>query len=256
MIDGNKDDLHMRRAKIQRLKVSLKLLDYNPKRDFAGWGGEDFRRLSGMPGFTHYSALTRVDTMMFGISSADFNGDGKSDLVLAGPSRVALLANGGESPNDVSLPGLTGGCRAAVWADSQRRQQARPGLPPRPVRNSTPARPTASVTIRTSCRSRWVTNLTAAAGSTPMAMAGRRARQRLPRLRLYRNRGKADPLPAGFKLGQPVPDGSRWFEDVSTQMGLGADGRLRRPRATRRGLRRQRRRSARLSAWPGSGCWC
>src|SRR5262245_44977751 len=36
MIDGNKDDLHLRRAKVQRLKVSLKIQDYNPKRDFAG----------------------------------------------------------------------------------------------------------------------------------------------------------------------------------------------------------------------------
>ena len=48
MVDGNKDDLHNRRAKIQRLKVSLKLPpDYNPKGDFAGWGGEDFSRLNG-----------------------------------------------------------------------------------------------------------------------------------------------------------------------------------------------------------------
>ena len=43
MVDGNKNALHMRQAKIQRLKASLKLQDYNPKRDFVGWGGEDFR---------------------------------------------------------------------------------------------------------------------------------------------------------------------------------------------------------------------
>ena len=61
MVDGDKEDLHNRRAKIQRLKVSLKLQDYNPKRDFVGWGGEDFRRISGMPGFTHYSPLSRID---------------------------------------------------------------------------------------------------------------------------------------------------------------------------------------------------
>lgn len=117
MVDGNKDDLHLRRARIQRLRVSLKLLDYNPKRDFAGWGGEDFRRLSGMPGFTHYSSISRVDPDAQAISSADFNNDGKPDLVLAGSSRIALLTNGGESLNDTSLPGLSGGCRAAVWAD-------------------------------------------------------------------------------------------------------------------------------------------
>jgi hypothetical protein len=115
MVDGNKNDLHLRRARVQRVKASLKL-DYNPKRDFVGWGGEDFRRLQGMAGFTHYSALTRVDPEAQAIASVDFNGDGKSDLCLAGAGRVALLQNGGESLNEVSLPGVTG-CRAAVWAD-------------------------------------------------------------------------------------------------------------------------------------------
>ena len=116
MVDGNKDDLHNRRAKIQRLKVSLKLQDYNPKRDFVGWGGEDFRRLAGMPGFTHYSALARVDPEAQAISSVDFNGDGKTDLCLVGAGKVVLLQNGGESLNEVTLPGAAG-CRAAVWAD-------------------------------------------------------------------------------------------------------------------------------------------
>jgi hypothetical protein len=40
MVDGNKDDLHLRKAKLQRLKASLKLQDYNPKRDFVAWGGD------------------------------------------------------------------------------------------------------------------------------------------------------------------------------------------------------------------------
>ncbi|HEY7153202.1 MAG TPA: VCBS repeat-containing protein [Gemmataceae bacterium] len=115
MVDGNKDDLHLRRARVQRLKASLKL-DYNPKRDFVGWGGEDFRRLQGMAGFSHYSAVARVDPDAQAISSVDINSDGKSDLCLAGGGRVALLQNGGESLNEVSLPGATG-CRAAVWAD-------------------------------------------------------------------------------------------------------------------------------------------
>src|ERR1051326_6637960 len=61
MVDGNKDDLHLRRAKIERLRASLKLDDYNEKRDFVGFGGEDFRRIFAMPGFTHYSAVNRVD---------------------------------------------------------------------------------------------------------------------------------------------------------------------------------------------------
>jgi hypothetical protein len=115
MVDGNKDDLKTAKARIQRCKASLKL-DYNPKRDFVGWGGEDFRRLSGMPGFTHISSLTRVDPDAQSIASLDFNGDGKPDLCLAGAGRVALLQNSGDSLSEVGLPGATG-CRAAVWAD-------------------------------------------------------------------------------------------------------------------------------------------
>jgi hypothetical protein len=116
MVDGNKDDLHMKRAKIQRLRVSMKLQDYNAKRDFVGWGGEDFRRLSGMPGFTHFSALSRIDPEAQAISSVDFDGDGKMDLCLVGANKISLLQNGGEAMTEVSLP-VNGGCRAAIWAD-------------------------------------------------------------------------------------------------------------------------------------------
>jgi hypothetical protein len=116
MVDGNKDDLHLRRAKIQRLRCSLKLGEYNEKRDFAGWGDEDFRRLSGLPGFTHYSALTRVDPDAQAISAIDYNGDGKMDLCLVGATKIALMQNDGEALGETSLPGVAG-ARAAVWAD-------------------------------------------------------------------------------------------------------------------------------------------
>jgi hypothetical protein len=116
MVDGNKEDLLLRRARVQRVKASLKIQDYNPKRDFVGWGGEDFRRLQGVPGFTHISSLPRVDPEAQAVSSIDFDGDGKADLCLVGGSRVALLQNGGEAMNELSLPGVTS-CRAAVWAD-------------------------------------------------------------------------------------------------------------------------------------------
>jgi hypothetical protein len=38
--DGPKDQLHQRKGKLQRLKASLKQLDYNPKRDFVAFGGD------------------------------------------------------------------------------------------------------------------------------------------------------------------------------------------------------------------------
>jgi hypothetical protein len=116
MVDGNKDDLHLRRARIQRMRASLKLGDYNARRDFVGWGGEDFRRLAGMPGFTHLCALSRVDPDAQAIAGVDFDGDGRTDLCLVGANKVVVLQNGGEALSELSLPGA-GGCRAAVWAD-------------------------------------------------------------------------------------------------------------------------------------------
>jgi hypothetical protein len=89
MVDGNKDDLHLRRARVQRLRASLKLQDYNPKRDFVGWGGEDFRRLTGMAGFTHYAALSRVDPDAQCISVVDIDGDGKMDLAVGCSATVS-----------------------------------------------------------------------------------------------------------------------------------------------------------------------
>src|SRR5262249_448909 len=91
-------------------------LDYNPKRDFVGWGGEDFRRLQGMPGFSHYSAVARVDPEAQAISSVDINGDGKPDLCLAGGPPIPPLHNGHAPLNELTPPGPPG-CRASVWAD-------------------------------------------------------------------------------------------------------------------------------------------
>jgi hypothetical protein len=116
MVDGNKEDLHNRRAKIQRLKVSLKIQDYNQKRDFLGWGGEDFRRLLGMKGFTHISPVGRVDPEAQAISVVDFDGDGKQDLCLIGGNKVMLLQNSGEAMSEMLLTGVSG-ARSAIWAD-------------------------------------------------------------------------------------------------------------------------------------------
>ena len=231
MVDGNKDDLHLRRARIQRMKASLKLQDYNPKRDFVGWGGEDFRRLSGMPGFTKYAALSRVDPEAQAISCVDFDGDGKPDLCLVGAGKVVLLQNGGESLNEISLPGLTGGCRAAVWADYT--GDGKPDL-----LLATPTGPKLYTNLGGGnfrddshlLPKESAYNLTAAVwidydgDGKPDILLGNGYHG----LRLYRNLGKAEPAPGKAPTPEkgkpPPPPHVRWFEDISAKVGLGPDG--------------------------------
>jgi hypothetical protein len=38
LADGNKEQLHLRKGKVQRLKASLKRQEYDARRDFVGWG--------------------------------------------------------------------------------------------------------------------------------------------------------------------------------------------------------------------------
>ncbi|HEX3147452.1 MAG TPA: YdjY domain-containing protein [Gemmataceae bacterium] len=40
LADGSKEQLHQRKGKLQRMKASLKKLDYDPKKDFVGFGGD------------------------------------------------------------------------------------------------------------------------------------------------------------------------------------------------------------------------
>ncbi len=41
MVNDSKEDLVQRRAKVQRLRASLKIKNYDPKRNFVGWGAEE-----------------------------------------------------------------------------------------------------------------------------------------------------------------------------------------------------------------------
>jgi len=116
MQDGDKNLLHIRQAKVQRMRASLKLLEYNAARDFIGWGSEDFKRIATMPGFTHIAALTRVDPDARGLSAIDFDGDGATDLLVYGERKVALVKVDGGALNEIGLP-YAGGARSASWAD-------------------------------------------------------------------------------------------------------------------------------------------
>ena len=116
MVDGDKNALQSGTARIQRLRASLKLQDYDARRDFVGWGGEDFRLVQGMPAFARLGMIGRVDPAARGVIPVDYDGDGKLDVCLFGLGRTMLLQNGGNAFNEVGLP-YGGPARAVDFAD-------------------------------------------------------------------------------------------------------------------------------------------
>ena len=116
MIDGDKMAIQTRTAKIQRLRASLKIGDYDQKRDFVGWGAEEFRPITGMPGFTHYSTIGEFGPGASEAEPADFNGDGKIDLLVFGDYKMSLLKNDGGILTEEAIP-IRRGARAAAWGD-------------------------------------------------------------------------------------------------------------------------------------------
>jgi hypothetical protein len=119
LVDGDKELLHKKTAKVQRLKASLKLLDYDPKRDFVGWGGanDDVRRLTGWPGFEKLASLGKGEAEAQSVSVLDIDADGKPDVCLCGGNKVYLMLQGDDGFGEATLPGFSGGARSAVWAD-------------------------------------------------------------------------------------------------------------------------------------------
>jgi len=116
MVDGDKNALQLRTAKMQRMKASMQIQDYDQKRDFAGWGNDEFRKISNMPGFALMGSIGRLESGLGGIAVADMNGDGQADLCLWSENRVLLLQNAGNTFDEVPL-NYAGGARGAAWGD-------------------------------------------------------------------------------------------------------------------------------------------
>lgn len=207
------------RPTVQRLRASAKLLDYNPKRDFVGFGGDDFTRLYGMPGFNYEIPLPNLGAGAQGASVVDLDGTGQAHLSLFGASRVEVLRNFGDSFLESKISGLAGGCRAAVWADYN--EDGKPDL-----------------LLATPTGLRLHTNLGNGAFRDDTALLPREVGYNAimaaawidydgdgrpdivcapcyQGLRLYRNLGKSQ---------SDMSQAARWFEDISAQVGLGPEG--------------------------------
>jgi hypothetical protein len=224
--EGSKEDLRAGLAKIQGLRVSLGLNSFDPKRDALPWRGSYLKRLSGLPGFTHLSAIEPLDGDVLGVSLVDTSGSGNCDLCLVGTNRVAVALNGGDSTfSGIKLPAATG-ARAAVWADYN--GDGKPDL-----LLATPTGPRLFTNLGAGIfrddthllPKEAAYDLTAAAwidydgDGRPDILLGNGYHG----LRLYRNKGRAEPLAGPTPPGQEPPTG-HWFEDVSTRVGLGPDG--------------------------------
>jgi hypothetical protein len=220
MVDGDKNALKARTARIQRLKASLKLMDYNSQRDFVGWGGDDFRQIAGMPGFAQYAGVSRIDPGAGGVAVTTLDGAKQAGFCFFGQSKVSLLEVGGTSLNEISLP-YSGGARAADWADYN-------GDGKSDLLLATPSGPRLLTNLGKSFKDdtpglprETYYNATAAAW---IDFDG----DKLPDillangflgLRLYRNLG-----PAAKAKQMKAPAEPPLFEDVSEQVGLGPAG--------------------------------
>lgn len=220
MVD-DKPNLHTKSAKIQRLRASMKLQDYDAKRDFVGWGNEDFRVIQGMPAFAQYSGIARTDPEAGGVAAADYDGDGRIDLVEFGAGKVALLKNAGSSIDEAALP-YAGGARAAAWGDwnGDKKPDLLLATPTGPVlltnvgdgsfRDDSKLLPKEAFYALTTAA--WIDQ--DGDGKQDILLANGYLG-----LRLYRNNG------SGPTDGKTKPaDGVLAFDDVSEKVGLGRNG--------------------------------
>jgi hypothetical protein len=238
MVDGDKNALALRTARSERLRASMKLIDYNEARDFAGWGNEEIRPVLDMPAFGQISTLPRVDGQSsWGALTGHIQGAERADLVLFGDQRVAILQNQGEgSFDEMDLPGgkdSFGGARAAAVADYNATTRAS-------ILLATPSGPRLLTSLGAGKlrddsdalpkRPYW--SLSAAAwidlgdkDRPAMVLADDFAG-----LRVLRNKSEiahaADtaPIPAGPDVPLGLPAGKAAFEDVSDAAALGEHG--------------------------------
>ena len=100
------------------MKASLKIQDYNPKRDFAGWGVEEFRAIAGHAGLSRNTRRSPAPAptpaaWRRSISTAT----ARWTSAFSARAKVVLLQNAGGSLNEVPLARSPAARVAAAWAD-------------------------------------------------------------------------------------------------------------------------------------------
>lgn len=226
-------EIAKRRGRYMRIKASLKRPDLNQKRDFVGWGKDDYDSVAGMAGFSQMATLSKLGADVQSICSADFDGDGKADLCLVGGNRVSVVLNGGDYFHETALPDLVGGCRSAVAADYD--GDGKPDL-----LLATPTGPRLFTNLGqgnfrddTKLLPREATSTLTAAAWIDYDRDGRPdilLANGYHGLRVYRNKGMAEieepkqPPDKKAPAAKPKQPSHRGFEDRSDVVGLGANG--------------------------------
>ena len=215
--------------------MSLKLQDYNPKRDFVGWGGEDFRRVLGMPGFTpHLRPGPRRSRGPGHLASSTSTATARSTSAWSAAARSRCCRTAASRWARASLP-VGVGAAPAVWADYN--GDGKPDLLAGDARRAEAVhqpRRGASATTATCCRRSLHGPITAAAwldhdgdGRPDLLLA-----DGFHGLRLLRNNGSV----TGPKRWSP--QGRRRQDRASRSKRPGIRGRFRRGRPGRRRARR------------------
>src|SRR3954454_18746850 len=179
-----------------------------------------------MPAFAQYSGIARTDPEAGGVVAADYDGDGRIDLVEFGAGKVALLKNAGSSIDEAALP-YTGGARAAAWGDwnGDKKPDLLLATPGGPVlltnmgdgsfRDDSKLLPKEAFYALTTAA--WIDQ--DGDGKQDILLANGYLG-----LRLYRNTGVVPPAPAKDAKPDAAAQGPLAFEDTSDKVGLGRNG--------------------------------
>ena len=126
MVDGNKEDLHMQRAKIQRLQGQPEAARLQPEARLRRLGRRGLPPASAACPASPTSPVSAASIPRRRRSpSSTSTATASPTCASSGPAASLLLQNGGERFSEVSLPGVTS-CRAGGVGRLQRRRHARP----------------------------------------------------------------------------------------------------------------------------------